>query len=59
MGNTPAQFAELLRNSYWAQQNSLADLREDARQVAVALSGDEDVAEFARLVARAADLWRE
>jgi Ca-activated chloride channel family protein len=53
---TVAAYAEVLRDSYWAQGLDLETLTAEARNVAEALAGDEDVAEFADLVARAAEL---
>ncbi|MEZ4649521.1 MAG: von Willebrand factor type A domain-containing protein [Candidatus Eisenbacteria bacterium] len=50
------QYAEVLRNSYWAQDVPLADLVRDARDLAFYLKGDDEAAEFARLVERAADI---
>jgi Ca-activated chloride channel family protein len=51
-----AEFAELLRNSYWAQENSLPTLAQDAARIAALLPADPDVQEFAELVALAAEL---
>ena len=52
-----AQFAELLRNSYWAQdaELTLAQIKTDAARVATLIE-DPDVTEFAQLVARAAQM---
>ena len=51
-----AEFAEILRQSYWAQDSSLDDVLSLARDVSSQLPEDADVAEFASLVARASDL---
>lgn len=51
-----AEFAEILRNSYWAQENSLPALAQDAARIAALLPADPDVQELAALVGLAADL---
>lgn len=51
-----AEFAELLRESYWARENSLQALVEDARRIAEYMPGDVDVQEFNELVEIAAGL---
>ena len=51
-----AEYAEVLRNSYWAKGSSLEDVAQEAHRVAEYLPGDEDVAEFVGLVDRAAGL---
>ena len=48
-----AEFAEILRNSYWAQDGSLAQILAEARRLQDLLASDSDVAEFADLVDRA------
>jgi Ca-activated chloride channel family protein len=53
-----AEYAEILRNSYWAKGSSLEDVAREAHRVAEYLPGDEDVAEFVGLVDRAASLGR-
>ncbi len=53
---TVAQFAEILRDSYWARGGNLREVARLADQVADELPGDEDVQEFARLAQRAAAL---
>ncbi len=50
-----AQFAELLRNSYWAGDATYADLAVRATRLVAQLGHDEDVVEFSRLVRRVAD----
>ncbi|MCA9969951.1 MAG: von Willebrand factor type A domain-containing protein [Anaerolineales bacterium] len=51
-----AEYAELLRDSYWARDNSLAALQTDARRIAEYFTGSADVQDFARLVAQAAGM---
>ena len=48
-----AEFAEILRNSYWAQDGSLTQVLAEARRLQDLLASDSDVAEFADLVDRA------
>ncbi len=48
-----AEYAEILRESYWAQDGSLSEVRELAERVRTLLPDDSDVAEFADLVFRA------
>ena len=51
-----AEYAEILRNSYWAKESSLEVVAQEARRVAEYLPGDEDVIEFIGLAERAASL---
>lgn len=51
-----AEFAEILRGSYWARDSRLADLVQPAREVARDLPGDGRVRELAQLVHLAARL---
>lgn len=51
-----AQYAEVLRYSPYAKETNFNDLRIRAQRLAVQLSGDADVAEFAQLVERASQL---
>jgi Ca-activated chloride channel homolog len=51
-----AGFAECLRGAPWSAHLSLAGLAEAAQQLSRQLPGDERVAEFAQLVATAADV---
>ena len=53
---TVAEYAEILRDSYWAKESSLASVSEDANRIANALAQDEDVQEFAGLVGTAVSL---
>ncbi len=52
-----AEFAEILRHSYWAREGDLDDVAELARDLEKDVSDREDVSEFADLVEKAADLW--
>ncbi len=54
-----AEYAEILRHSYWAKDGSLEAVLALTRQVAEELPADPDVAEFLELVARASDLWSD
>ena len=47
---TVAQYAEVLRESYWAQHTSMGDVRYHADRIGGMLQDDPDVTEFARLV---------
>jgi Ca-activated chloride channel family protein len=49
-----AEYAEVLRNSYWARNISLDSIRAEAEQAGTRLSEDESVAEFVNLVRQAA-----
>ena len=48
-----AEYAEVLRESYWAQESSLLDVVDEARRVRELVPQDADVAEFTDLVTRA------
>ena len=48
-----AEYAEILRGSYWAEGSTLASVLEEADRVSRLLSDDADVAEFVDLVRRA------
>jgi Ca-activated chloride channel family protein len=48
-----AEYAEILRGSYWAESNTLAGVLEEAERVAELLPNDPDVAEFVDLVRQA------
>jgi len=52
-----AEFAEILRRSYWAKEGDLEGVLALAREVAQELPDDADVAELVELVAWASDLW--
>ena len=53
-----AQYAEILRQSYWAKDagTKLEDVARDAQRIAEYLPRDPDVQEFAQLAAKAIDL---
>jgi len=51
-----AEYAEILRQSYWARESSLTGVAEEARRVAEYLPSDLDVIEFADLAERAAEI---
>ncbi|MCB1057017.1 MAG: von Willebrand factor type A domain-containing protein, partial [Acidobacteria bacterium] len=51
-----AEFAEILRGSYWAKGGDLHEVFRRAQQVSAEYPGDVRVAEFAALVGRAAEL---
>ena len=51
-----AEYAEILRGSYWAQESGIVDVAAMAMRVSELLPEDPDVAEFAELVGRAAEL---
>lgn len=52
-----AEYAEILRNSYWAKEGSLDVVADLARRVSDQLEADPDVRDFADLAATAARLW--
>jgi Ca-activated chloride channel family protein len=54
-----AEFAEILRKSYWAKDGSLEAVRQLAERVSAQLLEDADAAEFAELVGMAEALSRE
>jgi Ca-activated chloride channel homolog len=56
---TVAEFAELLRGSFWAQEGNMQVVAEEARRLARLLPEDTAVQEFAGLVGQAALLWQE
>ena len=51
-----AEYAEILRESYWAKESSLEDVAWEADRIAEYLPHDADVTEFANLVGRASRL---
>ena len=53
-----AEYAEILRGSYWARGSSLAAVRELTQRLSKLLPDDPNVAEFASLVARSEPLGR-
>jgi Ca-activated chloride channel family protein len=48
-----AEYAEILRGSYWAEGSTLAAVLEEAQAVSNLLPGDDNVSEFVELVKRA------
>ena len=53
MAAVVAEYAEVLRESYWAQESSLEDVANEARRVRDLLPQDANMAEFTDLVVRA------
>ena len=53
-----AEFAELLRQSYWAREGSLSDVEVEADRLRRILPDDSDVAEFAELASIATRIHR-
>ena len=53
MAAVVAEYAEVLRESYWAQEGSLEDVANEARRVRELLPQDAEIAEFTDLVVRA------
>ena len=55
-----AEYAEILRDSYWAEESSLDAVYEEAQRVSKYLYRDEDMREFVELVGQArrlSDWW--
>ncbi len=52
-----AEYAEILRESFWAQEGSLMTVSNEARRVLQLLPQDTDVVEFASLASTAAEIW--
>jgi Ca-activated chloride channel family protein len=53
-----AEYAEILRKSYWAKDSKMSDVLTLVRRVQEEMPGNEQVAEFAGLVERAAQLTK-
>lgn len=51
-----AEFAEILRGSYWAQDGNLSDVQALAAQALAQLADDDDVIEFVYLVTQAEEI---
>jgi Ca-activated chloride channel family protein len=51
-----AEFAEILKRSYWAEGSSLSSVYREAQRVSEYLSRDEDMGEFMELIRRASGL---
>ncbi len=54
-----AEYAEVLRESYWAQENTPAGVQEEAERIGRLFEGNADVEEFVELTGRAARLPKE
>ena len=52
-----AEYAEILRESYWAREGSLQTVADEAARLRRLISEDADIAEFASLTAKAEQLW--
>jgi Ca-activated chloride channel family protein len=52
-----AEYAEILRESYWAKESSLEDVAWEAHRIAEYLPHDADVVEFVSLVERAVSIY--
>lgn len=57
LASVVAEYAEILRNSYWAQDSDMETLARHAQRMTELFAGDFDVQEFAGLVAQAASLY--
>ena len=53
-----AELAEILRESYWAQDGSLDTLAQTASEVRQLFPEDPNVAELVRLIEQASGLWK-
>ena len=51
-----AEFAEILKKSYWAEDSSLAFVYHEAQRLSEYLPQDEDMGEFMELIRRASGL---
>ena len=52
-----AEYAEILKESYWAEENSFSDVYREAQRIAELLYHDEAMQEFVDLVHKAMHLW--
>ncbi len=52
-----AEYAEILRESYWAREGSLQTVADEAARLRRLIPEDADIAEFASLTAKAEQLW--
>ncbi len=48
-----AEYAEVLRESYWAQENTLAGVQEEAERIGRLFEDNADVEEFVELTGQA------
>lgn len=53
-----AEYAEIMGQSFWAQNSDIDQLADEARELASLMPFEEDVQEFAGLIAQAASLMR-
>jgi len=53
-----AEYAEILKDSYWAEESSLSDVYREARRISNYFSDDEQMSEFMELIRRAGS-WGE
>jgi len=53
-----AEYAEILKESYWAEDSSLSDVYREAIRISEYFSHDEQMSEFMELIRRAGD-WRD
>ena len=51
-----AEFAEILKTSYWAEDSSLSSVYQEAQRVSEYLPQDENMGEFMELIRRATHL---
>jgi len=51
-----AEYAEILKQSYWAEESSLAYVYREAERVNELLPWDEDMGEFMELIRRASHM---
>jgi Ca-activated chloride channel family protein len=54
-----AEFAEILRESYWAQEVTIGDLQQVMKQLDASILQDPEIVEFAQLVQQAGALAKE
>ena len=54
-----AEYAEILRDSYWAQDSTLSNVLEEAYRISDQLPENKDVSEFVDLVRRASEIRGE
>ena len=53
-----AEYAEILKRSYWAKEGDLEDVFRRAQRLSAEWEGDREVADFVSLVGRAAEYWQ-
>ena len=51
-----AEYAEILKKSYWAEGSSLHSVYREAQRLSESLARDEDMSEFMELIRRASQL---